>query len=304
MLDSGEADAIYLSVPNSLHREYAVRALESGVHVLCEKPMAPTEADCRAMIDASRQSGAKLMIAYRLHFEPATIEAIETLRSGQLGDPRFFSSVFAQQISQQNSRTKAEVWANPLPDMGPYPINAVRHLFQAEPIETFAFAARKNEPRFAEIDEMFTVALRFPAERLASFTVSYGANPVDQYRIDCTEGSIELNPGFMFSQPLKHKLTLGQKAVERNFPQTDQFGAETKYFSDCILDNTEPEPDGEEGLADVRVINAIEQSLRTRKPQTIEPLSPRTRRPNRKQVITLPPIRSGQLVHAAGPSEG
>jgi predicted dehydrogenase len=304
MLESGEADAIYLAVPNALHREYAVRALQSGVHVLCEKPMAPTETDCRAMIDAAETGRAKLMIAYRLHFEEATIEAIEILRSGLLGDPRFFTSVFTQQISEENSRTHDELWANPLPDMGPYPINAVRQLFQAEPVEAFAFAARKNEPRFAEIDEMFTVTLRFPQERLASFTVSYGANPVDLYRVDCTEGNLEVCPGYMFTEPLCHKLTVGQKTVEQRFAQTDQFGSETKYFSDCILNNLQPEPDGEEGLADIRVIAAIEQSLRTGKPQTVKQSPPRFRRPNRKQVISLPPIQGGNLLHAAGPSGG
>ena len=97
------------------------------------------------MTEAADREGAKLMIAYRLHFDEASVEAIEMVRSGMIGDPRFFSSVFAQQLSEENSRAKARFWANPLPDMGPYPINAARHLFQAEPLEVFAFSARKEE---------------------------------------------------------------------------------------------------------------------------------------------------------------
>ena len=99
LLKSGHIDAIYLATPNSDHTSFVLRALAAGIHVLCEKPMAPTEAECQQMIDASEKSGAKLMIAYRLHFEEATIEAIETIRSGTIGEPRLFSSVLTQQVS-------------------------------------------------------------------------------------------------------------------------------------------------------------------------------------------------------------
>src|SRR5712672_2093747 len=93
-----EVDAVYLVLPNHLHREYAVRAAQAGVHVLCEKPMAVTEADCEAMIEAAEASHVKLMIAYRLHFEKANLEAIRLVESGKLGEPRFFGSEFAQLV--------------------------------------------------------------------------------------------------------------------------------------------------------------------------------------------------------------
>ncbi len=301
MPQSGDIDAIYLAVPNSMHRDYAVAALNAGIHVLCEKPMARTEEECREMIEASARGGAKLMIAYRLHFEEATIEAMETVRSGTIGDPRFFSSVFAQQLSENNSRAKARFWANPLPDMGPYPINAVRHLFRAEPLEVFAFSARKEERRFDEIDEMFAVTMRFPEERLACFTVSYGANPIDEYRVVGTQGNLEVNPGFGFTEPLRHKLRVGTLVSERVFAKTDQFGAETKYFSDCILENRDPEPDGEEGLADVRVLLAIEEALETGVPKPITARSERKVRPGRDQIIRLAPVTSEDLIGAAAP---
>jgi predicted dehydrogenase len=301
MLQSGDVDAVYLAVPNSMHRDYAVAALKAGVHVLCEKPMARNEEECREMIEAAGRGKAKLMIAYRLHFEEATIEAIETVRSGIIGDPRFFSSVFAQQLSENNSRAKARFWANPLPDMGPYPINAVRHLFRAEPLEVFAFSARKEERRFDEIDEMFAVTMRFPEERLASFTVSYGASPIDQYRVVGTQGDLEVKPGFGFTDPLRHQLTVGTRVTEKVFPKTDQFGAETKYFSDCILDDREPEPNGEEGLADVRVLLAIEEALETGVPKPITARLERKVRPGREQIIRLPAVHSGKLVDAAAP---
>jgi predicted dehydrogenase len=303
MLHSGDVDAVYLAVPNSMHRVYAVAALNAGIHVLCEKPMARTEEECRDMIEAAAQGSAKLMIAYRLHFDEATIEAIETVHSGAIGDPRFFSSVFAQQVAEENSRAKARFWANPLPDMGPYPINAARHLFGAEPLEVFAFSARKEERRFDEIDEMFTVSLRFPEERPATFTVSYGANPIDEYRIVGTQGDLEVKPGFGFTEPLRHKLTVGTRVSEKVFPKTDQFGAETKYFSDCILNHREPEPDGEEGLADIRVLLAIEEALESGIPKPIISRSVRKVRPGRDQIIRLPEVKSVDLVDAAAPGE-
>jgi len=301
MLESGDVDAVYLAVPNSMHRDYAVAALNAGIHVLCEKPMARTEEECREMIDSAGRSGAKLMIAYRLHFDEASIEAIETVQSGMIGDPRFFSSDFAQQLSEDNSRAKARFWANPLPDMGPYPINAARHLFRAEPLEVFAFSARKEERRFDEIDEMFTISLRFPDERLATFTVSYGVNPIDAYRVVGTLGNLEVNPGFGFSEPLRHRLTIGMEVSEKRFPKTDQFGAETKYFSQCILDDRNPEPDGEEGLADIRVLRAIEEALEAGMPKPVMPRSERPSRPCREQIIRLPAIKSKELIDAAAP---
>ena len=184
--------------------------------------------------------------------------------------------------------------------MGPYPINAVRQLFQAEPTEVFAFRASLPEPRFSQIEEMLTVVMKFPEERLGTFTISYGANPMGQYRIVGTEGDLEVTPGYTWQQGLIHKLTVGEKTTEKSFGRSDHFGGETKYFSDCVLDDRHPEPDGEEGLADVRVIKAIEESLKTGQPVKVAPLV-RKQRPTREQVMKLSPVKPGEMVHAAPP---
>src|SRR5262245_17731157 len=99
-LKKERCDAVYIALPNSHHREYTERAARAGVHVLCEKPMADSSADCQAMIDACKSAGVRLMIAYRLHFEAANLHAVETIQSGQLGEPRLFNSVFAQQVQE------------------------------------------------------------------------------------------------------------------------------------------------------------------------------------------------------------
>ena len=126
-----EVDAVYLVLPNHLHREYAVRAAAAGVHVLCEKPMAVTEEECEAMIEAADSNDVKLMIAYRLHFEKANLEAIKLVKSGKLGDTRIFDSVFGQQITEDNVRVTepVEKGGGPVYDMGVYCINAARYLF-------------------------------------------------------------------------------------------------------------------------------------------------------------------------------
>ena len=305
LLHSGDIDAIYLATPNTLHRDFAVPALEAGIHVLCEKPMAPTEEDCRAMIDAAKRGNAKLMIAYRLHFEEGNIAAIEAVQGGKIGEPRIFSSVFCQQVSGANHRAEGALWAGPLPDMGPYPINAVRHLFAAEPTEAFAFAHRRPEPRFAEIDEMITVVLRFPGQRVAQFTVSYGANSFGKYTVAGTKGTLEVDPGYGWDKERTLRLTIGEEDPEEtSYDMVDEFGGETLYFSNCILDDCDPEPDGWEGLADVRVIKAIEESVRTGQPQKIEALPPRPQRPNREQLVSLRAVEAGELVHAAPPEGG
>jgi len=172
LLASGEIDAVYVATPNFRHREFVVPALEAGIHVLLEKPMATNEEDCRAMIDAARRSGAKLMIAYRLHCEPGTLEMIERVQAGDFGDPRLFTSIFTQTVKATNHRARSGFGAGPVPDMGPYPLNMVRQLFNAEPIEVSALGV--NTPGSAvDTWDTVTVSLRFPGERLAQFTLSY-----------------------------------------------------------------------------------------------------------------------------------
>lgn len=126
LIASGEIDAIYLATPNWRHAEFAVPALEAGIHVLCEKPLEVSAAKCRAIIAASEKTGAKLMTAYRLHFEPATLDAIRRIRAGELGSLIAFTSCFAQMIDPANHRATNGIEAGPVFDMAPYPINAIR----------------------------------------------------------------------------------------------------------------------------------------------------------------------------------
>ena len=296
-LDSRGFDAIYLALPNWQHRQFAVPALERGIHVLLEKPMATSEEDCRAISDAGRRGRAKLMIAYRLHFEPATLEAIRIAQSGALGQVRLFSSSFTQQVEAANHRAQNGYWSGPAPDMGAYPINAVRNLFRAEPTEVMAWGAETQGFGF---HDAVTVQLRFPEDRLAQFSVAYGLNSVDEYRIVGEDGTLRLSPGFTLNGGLRHTLTIGESTTETAFRAVDQFAGETAYFSDCILNDHDPEPDGEEGLLDVRVLAAIERALATGRAQELAPTY-RSKRPLLDQAADFPPSSKPALVHAAPP---
>ncbi|GAA6618596.1 Gfo/Idh/MocA family oxidoreductase [Scytonema sp. NUACC26] len=301
-LRSGLIDAVYIALPNHLHCDYTVRAANAKVHVLCEKPMAVTEDECQQMIEACDRNQVKLMIAYRLHLEAANMQAVEILKSGQIGEPRIFNSVFTQQVEEGNIRVEKEVGGGTLDDIGIYCINAVRYLFQDEPIEVFATSASKNEPRFREVPEMTSVILRFPDDRLAAFTLSFGAAKVSTYQVVGTKGDLRVNPAYAGDGEIKHYLTIDGKTQERSFAGRDQLAAEFVYFSDCILQNKQPEPSGQEGLIDVRIIQALYKSIQTGGFVKLQPTQ-RDRHPGMNQSIERPPVeKEPELIHAADPS--
>ena len=277
LLKSGEIDAIYLATPNFRHREFAEPALLAGIHVLLEKPMATSEEDCLAINAAARQSGAKLMIAYRLHFEPGTVEMIDRVRRGDIGDPRLFTATFCQHTDPANHRMHSGYWAGPVPDMGPYPLNAVRNLFASEPVAVQAVAIQTPNLPINTYDTV-NVTLRFPEERLAQFTVSYSLPGSQRFQLIGTGGEFEASPCFGFGEgvAVAYRAIIDGQTTEHKHAVVDQFGGETEYFSECILKDRQPEPDGEEGWRDVRVLAAIERALETGQTQRLEPLPSRT----------------------------
>jgi predicted dehydrogenase len=300
-LTSGAIDAVYIALPNHLHCDYTVRAAKQAIHVLCEKPMAVTDKECEAMIKAANDNGVKLMIAYRLHLEPANLQAVEIVRSHQIGEPRLFNSVFSQQVEQGNIRLREITGGGTLYDIGIYCINAARYLFQDEPIEAFAVAANKGEQRFSEVEEMTSVILRFPNERLATFTCSFGAAKVSNYQVVGTQGDIRVESAYSWQEELKHYLTINGETQERSFESHDQLAAEFTYFSDCLLQDQDPEPSGIEGLNDVRIIQALYESIATGQPVKVQTIK-RPQHPTSDQTIECPATEEKpELIHAASP---
>lgn len=296
-----DIDAVFIGLPNNLHCEYSVRAAQAGKHVLCEKPMAMTEAECQQMIGAAQAANVRLMIAYRLHFEEANLKAIETIRSGQLGEIRLFNSVFSMRVREENIRTRPEMGGGTMFDIGIYCINAARYLFQDEPTEVMAWSANNGDPKFAGIDEMTAVVLRFPGDRLATFVSSFSGADVDEYRVVGTRGDLLVEPCYGYQGALTHYLTIDGKTETTTFERRDQFGAEIAYFSQCVLEHRDPEPSGEEGLIDVRIIKAIEESAEDGRPVAV-PRTERAVRPSMAQQIHMRPVSAPELVRVESPS--
>lgn len=302
LLRSGSVDAVFITLPNHMHKDYTIRAAQAGVHVLCEKPMADTVAECEEMIRAVEQNNVKLMIAYRLHFEPANLNAIEKLQSGELGEPRIFTGMLTQQVPEGNIRLKKKLGGGPLMDMGVYPINASRYLFRDEPIEVVGVGANSGDPRFREVHEMATGVLRFPGDKLAMFTVSFGAASADVYHVVGTKGDLWMKPAFDYHSQPKMTVTIDGKEKNEKFDRVDQFGGEIEYFSRCILENAEPEPSGYEGLADIRIVQALLQSIRSGQAVKLEPFEKKVR-PGLNQEIKKAPIKpEKKLVNAQSAS--
>jgi predicted dehydrogenase len=133
--------------------------------------------------------------------------------------------------------------------------------------------------------------------------MSYNAADLDDFRIVGDKGDLFASPAFSVGVAIKHTITIGEEKTNEEFPKTDHFGGELKYFSDCILNGKDPEADGEEGLLDVRVFAAIEKALETGKPQKLGPYH-RKRRPTQQNVETLKAVKPPELVGAHKPSEG
>ncbi len=288
-------DAVYIALPNSMHAEYTIRAANAGVHVLCEKPMAVTVDECQRMIDACREANVKLMIAYRLHFEPITLKVIELVQRGKIGDIKFFNSSFSMRVKPGNIRTKRALGGGTLYDIGIYCINAARNLFRDEPKEVTAVSVNSVPDKLPEIDESTAAVLRFDGERVASFISSFNAADTGFYQIVGTKGRIDVDPAYEYSEGLEYTLTIDDKPQRKTAPKRDQFAPELLHFSDCILKNKTPEPSGDEGLQDVRIIQALYESAEIGKTVQLPPFEKR-RRPDQRQQIQRPAVKEPKLV--------
>ncbi|WP_413293660.1 Gfo/Idh/MocA family protein [Bdellovibrio sp. HCB185ZH] len=302
LLQSGLIDAVYICTPNTEHRDLAVKAAQSGIHVLVEKPLATTEADCLAMIKATESTKTKLMVAYRLHFEKANLTAIDLIKKGKIGEPRIFNSTFTYQITdRENIRLMPETGGGPLFDIGTYCINASRYLFGEEPEEVFAMtASHPQDDRFKEVEEMAAVTLRFPKQKIANFIVSFGTEASANFDVFGTKGCLCLENAYEYKEDMTMTVTVKDKDKVREFKKKDQFAAELVYFSDCVLKNKNPEPSATEGLNDVKIVNAIFKSAQTGRVVSLKQTR-KTIRAHKGQTINRPAHRKPKTVHVESP---
>jgi len=296
-------DAVYVALPNSMHAEYTIRAARARVHVLCEKPMAVSVHECRRMINACEKYRVKLMIAYRLHFEEINLRAVDLVRQGRIGSPKFFNSSFAMMVRGGNIRTQTELGGGTLYDIGVYCINAARYLFRSEPVEVLAMSVHSGAQELSEIDESTGAILRFTKGRLAAFVTSFNAWDVSSYRIVGTKGQIHVDPAYEYAEGLGFELIANGKKTRKTVGKRDQFAPQLLYFSDCIRNDRKPEPSGEEGMQDVRIIQALYRSTKTGRAVRIQSSADR-KRPSSAQRIRRPGVRKPRLVKAASARQG
>jgi predicted dehydrogenase len=266
-LNHPDLEAVYLASPNGCHAGQALRAAHAGKHILCEKPMANTVEQCRAMVEACRAHNARLMIAYRKYFEPASRALKRIVQSGKLGPLKILHSAFTIYLP----RGKEESWrfdselagGGALPDLGIYCINTARWLASQEPLAASARSWTVDPERFREtIEENMAFQLTFPGGLLLQATASFGAAQASFLHVHGEKGWAALDPAFAYDEERRLFGKINGRWFQQVFPTMDEFALELDAFADCIRRGHDPEPNGMEGLRDVAVMEAIYQSAR------------------------------------------
>jgi predicted dehydrogenase len=265
--DNPTVEAVYIGLPNSMHCDYTIRAAEAGKHVLCEKPMAISSAECRRMIDACRAANVHLMIAYRLWYDPTIAYAASLIKNGALGQIQSFQGAFLGNMTPNQWRlTKALAGGGSLFDLGIYPLNAIRYLTGEDPIAYTAVVSTRDKTsgRFAEMEQSIEFTLKFPSGIIASCRSSYGASGDSRLEINGESGSLTIAPAYGYDGMKLTGRTSDDHidlAAAGKFPF--QFTLEADHLADCIRNNKTPKTPGELGLADLQSIEAIYKAAGT-----------------------------------------
>ena len=256
-------DAVYVALPNSMHAEYTIRAAKARKHVLCEKPMSTTVADAAAMIAACKAANVKLMIAYRCHYEPTNLKAVQLITDGAIGQVQAIESSFGFNIGLGEWRlNKKLAGGGPVFDVGIYSLNACRYLTREEPVQIAAFSSvTDRDGRFDQVEENVSWTMRFPSGVVASCATTYGAGMPGYFKVYGSKGWLQVDQAFVYEGLRLRGEFQGTKLDELN-PARDpsHFTAEAAHFSRNIQNGEQPRTPGEEGLRDMRYITEIYRS--------------------------------------------
>jgi predicted dehydrogenase len=271
--DNPEIDVVYNVLPNAMHPEYTIRGAKAGKHILCEKPMATNVADCQAMIDACKAAGKKLMIAYRMQYEPMTRKFIELTRSS-IGDLKSITTEASFTMGAANTPdnywrlNKKMAGGGPLMDMGIYGLQAARYLSGQEPSRVTAISFQPaNNPQFSQVEQTMSISLEFPSGLVATILTSYGFS-CNRARAYGVRGAVEMEPLQAYAN---NHLWQGRGAdrQEVKVDPANHFATEMDAFCLSIMNNQPILTPGEEGLRDMKIITAAFESARTGKSVTL-----------------------------------
>ena len=272
LADRDDVHAVYIVLPNSLHREYTERAARIGKHVLCEKPLSVNPDDAQAMVDVCAQHKVKLMTAYRCQYTPHHWKARELIQGGDLGTIKLIQSVNVQVEPNDGQWRLSDKLAGggSLLDVGLYCLNTIRFLLGTEPTELYAQTfSTPNDERFTEVEESVAWQMTFPGGIIAQCVCSYGAahaRTLDMFGVDAR---LTLDPAFDYTD-LRLTVTTPESISELRLPEDDQFALEIDHFSACIQHNKQPYTPGEEGVQDQKLMAAIYRSAREGRPVKLD----------------------------------
>jgi predicted dehydrogenase len=268
-----DVQAVYIVLPNALHREWVERAAKIGKHVLCEKPMTVSSADAEAMIAACRAARVKLMIAYRCQYEITNRYLDDQVRAGKLGVIRSIHAINVQNMAatpdglEQWRFKKALAGGGSLPDVGLYCLNGSRALLGEEPVEiTAQIQTPPNDPRFREVEDVVDFTLHFPSGAVAGCTSSYSAHQLRSLTVAGSDAWARMDKAFDYRGQTLHISRLEGKAEstsELDLGYKNQFSLEIDHMATCIKTGREPRTSGEEGLQDHKLMEAIYDAART-----------------------------------------
>ncbi len=252
MKTNAAVQAVYVATPNGLHRRDVLASAAAGKHVLCEKPMSITVEDCRAMIAACRAANVRLMIAYRMQYEPMYLKAKQMIQAGNLGAIATAEGAFGFDSKPNLWRlTKALGGGGPLVDVGIYPLNAVRFLLADEPASYTAAVSTIDTAsgRFAEVEQSMVWTMKMASGALASCATSYGASVPGMLRIQGEKGQIDVQHAY--DNGSVRLIATGAVPFDGTSPATpNQLRLEAEHLAECIHSGATPRSPGEEGLRD------------------------------------------------------
>jgi predicted dehydrogenase len=263
--NNADIDAVYVITPNGLHHDQVIRVAKAGKHVISEKPMALNAKEGQEMIDACKKANVKLLVGYRMHFEPHTLEIIRMRNAGEFGKVLFFQGLSGFIIGDPNQwrLNKKLSGGGSMMDIGIYSVNGSRYMIGEDPIWVTAEETKNDPVKFKEgIDETIQFQLGFPGGAVASCLSTYSLNNLDRFFLDGTEGFAELNPSTGYG-PIMGRTNKG----ELNAPIVTHQTVQMDEMSDIILLGKKPvvPVDGEEALKDLKIIDAIYDAARSGK---------------------------------------
>ena len=255
--DNPDIHVVYVVLPNSMHAEYAIRAAEAGKHVITEKPMATSVRDCERMIEACEKAGVKLSVGYRLHFEPHHQEIMRLGREQVYGRPTVVEASFS--FTSRNTEawrfSKEMAGGGALLDVGVYAIQGARYTIGEEPVRVRATGYNTRPDVFTEIYETILWDMEFPGGAVSTHSTSYSAN-VNRLYMMAPRGWARIEPAFMYNS-VAGRTNEGPM----DFPEVTQQALQMDDFARCIAADETSRVSGEEGLRDMKVIEAIYRSI-------------------------------------------